>query len=215
MRYFINEHHGLAVCGRDIVILDQKGGHYTLVAGGGTGIGFEGNSVDIGDIELAEAMTEAGVLQSDPPTSSRERPPALPTRSALDAPAPSAGVSHWVATLLAGIEMPVRYHARTFAELLIQAERHPAIQQRDRCDGRLIAAAAAFDRLSPWVPLPGECLFRSFMLLEILRRRGYRPRWVFGVRTWPFAAHCWLQAGEVALTDYADSLVSYTPILAI
>jgi len=103
----------------------------------------------------------------------------------------------------------------TFAELLIQAERHPAIQQRDRCDGRLIAAAAAFDRLSPWVPLPGECLFRSFMLLEILRRRGYRPRWVFGVRTWPFAAHCWLQAGEVALTDYADSLVSYTPILAI
>jgi hypothetical protein len=53
------------------------------------------------------------------------------------------------------------------------------------------------------------------MLLRVLRRQGYAPRWVFAVRTWPFAAHCWLQAGDTALTDFADTLQPFTPIMTI
>ncbi|WP_374571406.1 lasso peptide biosynthesis B2 protein [Phenylobacterium sp. J426] len=61
-------------------------------------------------------------------------------------------------------------------------------------------------------PLPAKCLVRSFALLCFLRRCGHDAAWCFGVSTWPFAAHCWLQVGEVALDDHPDQLAAYTPI---
>jgi hypothetical protein len=36
---------------------------------------------------------------------------------------------------------------------------------------------------------------------------------VFGVRTWPFHAHCWLQCDDVVLDDQADRVAAYAPIL--
>ena len=52
-------------------------------------------------------------------------------------------------------------------------------------------------------------------LRAALRRHGHDARWVFGVRTWPFRAHCWLQRGEVVLDDDLETLVPLTPILVI
>jgi hypothetical protein len=70
-----------------------------------------------------------------------------------------------------------------------------------------------FQRISPWLPVDGTCLFRSGMLRAYLQRLGHRADWVFGVRTWPFRAHCWLQAGDVALDDEAERLIAYHAIL--
>jgi hypothetical protein len=36
---------------------------------------------------------------------------------------------------------------------------------------------------------------------------------VFGVRLDPFAAHCWLQTDRLLLTDAADALGVFTPVL--
>jgi hypothetical protein len=75
--------------------------------------------------------------------------------------------------------------------------------------------AQALERAYPWLPLQGVCVFRSFMLMRLLSRAGIcSPRWVFGVRTWPFHAHCWVQDGDIVLTDHAESLLRYTPIFA-
>ncbi|WP_415013983.1 lasso peptide biosynthesis B2 protein [Brevundimonas sp.] len=79
----------------------------------------------------------------------------------------------------------------------------------------IVRAAAAFSHLLPWLPFEGACLRRSALLAAFLRRRGLRARWVFGVRTWPFAAHCWLQAGDICLNDDVERLAAYTPILAV
>jgi len=59
------------------------------------------------------------------------------------------------------------------------------------------------------------CLFDSLALLLFLRRWGVHPQWVFGVRTGPFAAHCWLQSGSTVLNDTVDNVRSYTPIMAV
>jgi len=59
------------------------------------------------------------------------------------------------------------------------------------------------------------CLFDSLALLLFLRRFGVCPAWTFGVRTGPFAAHCWLQSGSVVLNDSVDNVRSYTPIMAV
>lgn len=79
----------------------------------------------------------------------------------------------------------------------------------------MLEVIASFHRWAPFAPAPGKCLLRSFMLLRLLRRHGHDARWVFGVRTWPFRAHCWLQAGDVVLDDDVEALVALTPILVV
>jgi hypothetical protein len=59
------------------------------------------------------------------------------------------------------------------------------------------------------------CLFDSLALLLFLRRLNVHPHWIFGVRTGPFAAHCWLQSGHIVLNDTVDNVRSYTPIMSV
>lgn len=76
-----------------------------------------------------------------------------------------------------------------------------------------IAAAQRFWSLLPYLPIDGECLVRSAMLMQFLRSLGLSADWVFGVRLCPFTAHCWVQVGDVCLNDDVERLVAYTPIL--
>lgn len=57
------------------------------------------------------------------------------------------------------------------------------------------------------------CLFESLAFLELAARYGLHPMWVFGVQATPFAAHCWVQQGRLALTGSAEQAAGYTPIL--
>lgn len=78
-----------------------------------------------------------------------------------------------------------------------------------------VQRSVLFDRWLPWVPGQGQCLYRAFTLLDFLRRDGVDARWVFGVRTWPFGAHCWLQSGDLLLDDDLDRVSLYTPIMVV
>lgn len=60
-----------------------------------------------------------------------------------------------------------------------------------------------------------KCLFTSMVLLEFLARYGIAATWVFGVKTAPFAAHCWVQEGVFVLTDTPENIQTYLPILAV
>jgi len=87
----------------------------------------------------------------------------------------------------------------------------PTSQDRDA----VIRYAAQFDRLSPWLPGKLECLQRSALLVRYLAERGLCADWVFGVRTWPFRAHCWVQIADICLTDDAERLRPYTVIYSL
>ena len=87
----------------------------------------------------------------------------------------------------------------------LAASPHPETFRRARIFPELLLG-------SPW---QGECLFRSYLLLRFLRAGGCDANWVFGVRTWPFGAHCWLQVGELVLNDYPERLQAFTPILVV
>jgi hypothetical protein len=82
--------------------------------------------------------------------------------------------------------------------------------------GRIREKVAVFNALRPFFPVSGKgcCLFDSLALLEFLSRYGLFPLWVFGVRTEPFYAHCWLQHEGVLLNGPLEQARSYTPILA-
>lgn len=73
---------------------------------------------------------------------------------------------------------------------------------------------AAFVHLRPlFFTSRDACLLDSLTLLNFLARRRIFPDWVFGVRTAPFIAHCWVQADATVFNDHPDYVRGYTPIL--
>jgi hypothetical protein len=72
--------------------------------------------------------------------------------------------------------------------------------------------ARQFERIRPLVPRTGSCLPGSLMLLAFLRGHGVAARLVFGVQTFPFEAHCWVQVGTIVLNDTLEHVRWFTPI---
>jgi hypothetical protein len=62
------------------------------------------------------------------------------------------------------------------------------------------------------VPIEPVCLLDSLSLLRFLSRRGLSTNIVFGVTPEPFAAHCWVQAGDMVLNEALFDTHAYTPI---
>jgi len=81
---------------------------------------------------------------------------------------------------------------------------------------RLRALVTSFARLRPlFYTLRSACLLDSLTLLHFLGTEDIHPDWVFGVKTDPFDAHCWVQHGEVLLNDIPDRVRQYSPILVV
>ena len=81
---------------------------------------------------------------------------------------------------------------------------------------RTRALTSIFNRLQP-LALDGRdgCLLQSFSQLEFLLYHGVTAEWVFGVRATPFAAHCWLQQGNVLLNDFPQRVCYLSPIMVV
>lgn len=72
--------------------------------------------------------------------------------------------------------------------------------------------ARAYRRYRGWLPAKPVCLPDSLALRRVLARRGHRPDLIFGVSAYPFAAHCWLQSGDLVLDDVLDHVQLFTAI---
>ncbi|WP_158918681.1 lasso peptide biosynthesis B2 protein [Caulobacter sp. S45] len=203
----------------DVVFLDRRDFTFHMLPGAGTALSAGSSNLvwQVTDSELAGTLIEAGIFATAPwqvRTKARRvenanrnlprtehRPPTRTERADL---------------ALAGLSMCRHFPGRNFQHLLEVAAEH--LQPLDRLaseppSSALIDSVAMFLQIYPWIPFQGACLFRSLMLLLYLRRQGHDAMWVFGVRTWPFLAHCWLQVGDVVLNDHAEGLVSFYPIL--
>lgn len=81
---------------------------------------------------------------------------------------------------------------------------------------RLRELVHIYGRLSPLLfSSSDECMANSLTLSEFLAAHDVFATWVFGVALEPFAAHCWLQSGNVVLNDSPENVRRYTPILAV
>ena len=59
------------------------------------------------------------------------------------------------------------------------------------------------------------CLLDSLTLTRFLAGYGVFPTWVFGVKTDPFYAHCWVQEGDFVFNDTPDFIKAFSPILVV
>jgi Transglutaminase-like superfamily len=73
-----------------------------------------------------------------------------------------------------------------------------------------------FNTLRPFAYASAQaCLLHSLSLIMFLRLYEIYPMWMFGVATEPFAAHSWVQSGEMLLNDSLERVERYTPIMAV
>lgn len=110
-----------------------------------------------------------------------------------------------------------RLKRRAFATLLdqLRARRHHLQAAPTSLSGALASLAASYNAARRMVPVKPVCLPDSLALLDFLARRQLSADLVFGVKLNPFAAHCWVQAGDVALNEASDHVTLYTPILVV
>jgi hypothetical protein len=204
--------------GDDLVLLDVAADTYFCLPLPEDVVEVDGGLITAGPPALGEALCAAGlaVVGRGEDRAGRPDKPTPPTRTARALIAQAgdnldlrSGPRHWRALAIAAWRA-VSGRRRTFEATL---PRHRPTSIRTGFTAGLLADVAVYRRLIPWVPLDGLCLFRSGMMLAYLQALGHRVDWVFGVRTWPFRAHCWLQAGDVALDDEAERLAAYAPIM--
>ena len=194
--------------GSDLVLLDLASDEYMLVPDCGDVV-IDGGTV-WGPMALLLDLAAHEFLQSGSVTSSRAPPPALPTRS-LPEPRdrrPSAADIATFGTLWAKAAM----RKPTVQSLARQVSGRTG--RRDDLDA-LASRMDLFRQMLPLAPAVGACLFQSELLLRFLNAGGLDADWVFGVRTWPFLAHCWLQVGDYCVSQAPETLAIYRPLMAI
>lgn len=204
--------HGVMIDG-DAVFLDVKADAYFCLPQIGPVLTIEGSVLSTAERGLAEGLCDAGLATADVIAPLRPRPPAIPLRTARALIGQEGQAvahpswRHWQALGRAAV-VAARGRRRPFDRLLPDR-----VVGAPEPDARLLGDLAIFRRLAPWLPLDGLCLYRSHLLRTYLVALGHSVDWMFGVRTWPFRAHCWLQAGDVALDDEAERVSAYHPIM--
>lgn len=83
----------------------------------------------------------------------------------------------------------------------------------DRKEVERICAAWRVSRTS--FPARLSCLPDSLALRSQLRRHGQQSRLVIGVKSNPFAAHCWVQIDGQVLNDELETVTQFSPIFVV
>ncbi len=73
----------------------------------------------------------------------------------------------------------------------------------------------AFSDAALLFPRKDRCLPDALALRAYLAWQSYPARIVFGVQSEPFQAHCWVQSDNLLLTQDLETVLGFSPILAL
>lgn len=202
----------LAAVDEDIIVLDVEADQYSCLFQATAWLTLREDGVlVVSDDQSANELQAAGLATFRRPAGIRRRP--IPARRDHPATAYGSPISR-VRTALGLLAATWAFRNRSFRDLI-----HPARQRADRPvapdERALTAILVSYRSALPWIPLEGECLQRSFQLRRLLDRHGLATDWVFGVKTWPFGAHCWLQIGDEVVGDRLARVSQYTAIMVV
>ncbi len=195
--------HAVAV-GDALIILDLAGDDYLCLPEAAATAG-DGEFTDAATLSILGA---AGLLATGP---APERPPLPPRPTATviyQRPKRSPTIGMWLGAATSALAVRAIRKGAGVTSYLALVDGPGG----DRTPTHVAEAARAFWRMAPWLPIEGECLVRSALLMRFLNERGLEADWVFGVRLWPFMAHCWVQLDDLCLNDDVERLAAYTPI---
>mgnify|MGYP002403419543 CR=1 FL=1 len=163
-------------------------------------------------------LVATGLLVETPHANAPLACPSLPTptASALDLRTGEVRASEVACALAAVLRARVALHVRGLARVLRSIERRgDDAHNVDAPTDGIAAVAAMFERTAAWTRSHDQCLPRSIAVARRLRSLGLHANLVIGVQLRPFAAHCWVQAGEQVVNDRIDQVRPFQPILVI
>ena len=210
MRHALAPHVHIACVDGDIVLLDAATDRYACLPACDASEVRSGCAAcwwDQGPL-VAELAAAGYLMPSDePPEEGRPLPvPYEFDLHMLDGDVPVLTVADLTAVALSAV--------RTGWRLAAQRPVHWLRQHGDEMPhpDEAVALARRFAEAQLHLPRLSRCLPRSLPLLDFLTRRACPAQMVFGVRTHPFEAHCWVQAGNIVLNDTLSRVRWYTPI---
>jgi hypothetical protein len=210
MRYALAPHVHIACVDGDVVLLDAAADRYACLPACNAREIRSGHAARWWDQgSLVAELAAAGYLMPSAEPPGEGRPP--PVTCELDlhmlgGDVPALTVQDLTATALAGVSTAWRLAAQRPMHWL-----RPRRGETPRPD-EAVALARRFTEAQLHLPRLSRCLPRSLALLDFLARRACPAQLVFGVRTHPFEAHCWVQAGNIVLNDTLSRVGWYTPI---
>lgn len=204
-------HARMAILGEDLVVFDLRHDRYVALPGA-LGAGDHQASTTSLAARLqpgaAAALSEAGLLidggGNDPLPLSQPNLMLQPGRCAVRL---RDIVCLVIALVRVGWRLSRSRHCSTF-----HMERLPPPPLG--AEGAYADAIARLAALRILVPTPRRCLPAALVAGMTLKMQGLDTEIIFGVRSHPFEAHCWLQRGPLVIDDDLDRVRSYTPIAA-
>jgi hypothetical protein len=236
-RYALADHVFVCVNGEHLVLLDLKEDRYwALEASATSGLGslVGGWPVKAADEINAAAPTPEtqaaidvlrgrGLLTDSVPPGKDATPviATVPARELITDPDHAAGgtTGSWWSFVAASAQAKIALRTWAFERVIRRVrERKAALGTKavplDVEHARKLVMTFMHHRVFLFSS-KNECLYDSLALLEYLGRHGVHADWVFGVQTRPFAAHCWVQHGDIVFNDTVEHVSGYTPIMVV
>jgi transglutaminase-like putative cysteine protease len=155
-----------------------------------------------------------GVLVDDP---DRQDPPATLRPPLQNLPETDAAPAiPYIAIAVAAIRIKAakwRQHRHSLRARLNEVLNIAVADTDDASVGKLSRYVHIFQRAGLLTSTRNFCLPYSIMLTKFLRRRGFAAQLVIGVSGRPFAAHSWVQIGDMVINDTIDNISRFTPIV--
>ncbi|CAN5310064.1 lasso peptide biosynthesis B2 protein [soil metagenome] len=192
----------------DVVILDVSADRYSCLAGAAPMLAFPRPGIVSADADILRELAAANLVVSGNPILDRRAPVA--PRAELPLRTNSSGLKCFD-TALRTLAVTAVFRRRALAQLVAGAHETSRPTTPARLD-RVAARASAYRAVLPYLPFEGLCLQRAYQLRQVLAADGLGVDWVFGVRTWPFFAHCWLQHDDLVIADRLERVRAFTPI---
>jgi Transglutaminase-like superfamily len=237
-RYALAEHVFVCLNGEHLVLLDLKEDRYwaleasqtaglaALVGGWPVKPAVATQSVEAPSPETlsaAEMLRGRGLLTDSVPPGKDATPVAatIAVRELLSESAPSTGrrVGAWWTFFASATVAKITLRTWSFERVIRRVKQRkarlgPRTEPLDR--QRAAKLVEGFARYRVFLfSSKNECLYDSLALLEYLARYGIYADWVFAVQARPFAAHCWVQHGDIVFNDTVEHVSGYTPIMVV
>lgn len=128
---------------------------------------------------------------------------------------PRSHPGHWASFLKASLKASAKLRLQSLERTVrgVEYRRLRRTNSSSQDHDTLCELAAIFHHLRPYYVREYLCRFDSLALIEFLAGYCQFPDWIFGVRSEPFGAHCWVQENDWVLNDSVEYVSQFTPIM--
>lgn len=202
--YRLRVHLRVCKIGQRFIFLDLAASRYFLLESEAAArfAAFREGSSDFRELDW---LCGHGIIEPGVPAMSAELPIAA-ARSLIDEPLDRP--APWMVAEALAVQLVARRQVLR-ASLMDILRPVPGRKDAKTC-GPVVAACHIAAR---YRSATDRCLPNAVAMRKMLARRGIASELVIGVML-PFAAHCWLQSGEVVLSDTFGRIQNFHPLAA-